>query len=571
MDKINKEQIIQDFKTLEASFSNNNNGHKYLMIKNGQMYLTENRKERSSLSEINKFVDEAFSKGSFSNEEKLAILSSYHTVTKNFKHKELTGIRKMFFKNKKETQIQENKAKFSDLSKKISKHNGNYKFDLKSQQEVETLVSLLKHNSNISNQNTEITIQSDENIEIDKLVEIICSKQTISDISITQVSLKINDDPLIIKNHVVEFKNIKTFYKYCDKLNDILSLQGIFIDKLIEDKKDIEKILQKSNNSEKKFYIRCKPGLIKENIEILKNKENLYLNGVSPPIQTKHLDPELFLKELLLFQKEEMQPSDEYSFYSPDELLKYIIVQGGDCELKKKVGNNEIIKTPLTLLALFDNDILNVAIDNASSLNVKDTFGNTPLLWAIANAEYSNADRLVQKIDPKDLNIVNDGRLAGNEITPMHLLVMKGRPNPTSNLGKNNPNITLNLLEALLKKGVALEKDVTDRDAFDYALEKQDFEMIKLFAQYVDPEIVKEKFEKHLSKINDLLNPELSLDKEEHINNLLQDLGIRSGNKLDHNYKRSDQYHDVFFLDTKQAFSDKNLNQIKEFMKEKLK
>lgn len=191
MDKINKEQIIQDFKTLEASFSNNNNGHKYLMIKNGQMYLTENRKERSSLSEINKFVDEAFSKGSFSNEEKLAILSSYHTVTKNFKHKELTGIRKMFFKNKKETQIQENKAKFSDLSKKISKHNGNYKFDLKSQQEVETLVSLLKHNSNISNQNTEITIQSDENIEIDKLVEIICSKQTISDISITQVSLKI--------------------------------------------------------------------------------------------------------------------------------------------------------------------------------------------------------------------------------------------------------------------------------------------------------------------------------------------------------------------------------------------
>ncbi len=111
---------------------------------------------------------------------------------------------------------------------------------------------------------------------------------------------------------------------------------------------------------------------------------------------------------------------------------------------------------------------------------------------------------------------------------------------------------------------------LTNNDAFDYALEKQDFEMIKLFAQYVDPKIVKEKFKKHMKEINTLLNSNDEIEKNKKINLLLSNLGTRCGNGFSHTYDQRNKYHEVFFLDVDQAFSEKNLTQIKEFMEEKL-
>ena len=166
----------------------------------------------------------------------------------------------------------------------------------------------------------------------------------------------------------------------------------------------------------------------------------------------------------------------------------------------KRVGSMVIKMTTEIFKAIENNDFTTVKnmIENGTDVNIKDSDGVNPLIWAIWYEHYEIANFLLEKgadINCKDVNDddIGDWCLEQDQIKRLEFAVEKGlEVHPEKEYDNDTPILlwacrhnSVKVVKALLEKGADLT--ATNREyetALHIAVDSNNIEMVKLLVQY---------------------------------------------------------------------------------------
>lgn len=146
-----------------------------------------------------------------------------------------------------------------------------------------------------------------------------------------------------------------------------------------------------------------------------------------------------------------------------------------------KRSRADLEDTPLHQIAKFGEPLecLEIIANYGIDFNTRDIYGNTPLLWAIANAKNTMALEII-KYD-QNFNIMGKGLF---ENAPLHLAVVKGYTTEDKN-GKTLNVTNLMIVEKLLeKKANPNLKNHLGYTPLHYACIRKDYAMIEVLLKY---------------------------------------------------------------------------------------